>query len=97
MLSHGPAVGAWDGGEVVGFARAVTDGVFRAYVEDVVVSRRHRGQGIGRQLVESLHQELRGIEVVSVFCHSSLCEFYSRTGYSFTSQSVGHRTATGRP
>lgn len=81
---------------MIGFARAVTDGVFRAYVEDVVVARQYRDQGVGGQLIEGLHQELCDIDVVSVFCHSNLSEFYSRTGYTFTSQSVGYRTATGR-
>lgn len=61
-----------------------------------VNAKQYRGQGVGGQSIEGLHQELCGIDVVSVFCHSSLSEFYSRTGYTFTSQSVGHRTTTGR-
>lgn len=97
MLTHGPAVGAWDEGEVVGFARAVTDGVFRAYVEDVVVLKRYRGLGVGRQLMEGLHQELGGVGVVSVFCHGSLRGFYAQAGYTFTSQSVGHHMRAPRP
>lgn len=92
MLTHGLTVGAWDENELVGFARAITDGVFRAYIEDVIVSKRYRGRGLGRQLMESLHQQLEGVGVVSVFCHAALREFYSQTGYTFTSQSVGHRS-----
>lgn len=38
VLDTAPAVGAWRQQELVGFARAVTDGRLRAYVEDVVVS-----------------------------------------------------------
>jgi hypothetical protein len=38
VRGHSPAVGAWDGRDLVGFARAVSDGVLRAYAEDVVVS-----------------------------------------------------------
>ena len=36
MLNRYPAVGAWNGEELVGFARAVTDSRFRAYIEDDV-------------------------------------------------------------
>jgi hypothetical protein len=35
VLRTGPAVGAWTAHRLVGFARAVTDGVFRVYVEDL--------------------------------------------------------------
>jgi hypothetical protein len=38
VLRASPAVGAWHGQDLVGFARAVTDGILRAYVEDVVAS-----------------------------------------------------------
>ena len=38
-LSTAPAAGAWRADDLVGFARAVTDGVLRAYVEDVIVAR----------------------------------------------------------
>ena len=36
VLRASPAVGAWHGQDLVGFARAVTDGILRAYVEDVI-------------------------------------------------------------
>ena len=39
VLRAAPAVGAWHGQELIGFAWAVTDGILRAYVEDVIVSR----------------------------------------------------------
>ena len=37
ILGAGPALGAWDADRLVGFARALTDGHFAAYVEDVMV------------------------------------------------------------
>jgi GNAT superfamily N-acetyltransferase len=45
---------AWDGGRVVGFARALCDGVSNGYISMVGVSAEQRGQGIGRKLVENL-------------------------------------------
>jgi GNAT superfamily N-acetyltransferase len=46
-------VGAYqrDGGSMVGFARAVSDGVALAYLADVFVLPEHRGRGLGRLLV----------------------------------------------
>lgn len=45
---------AWDGSRVVGFARALCDGVSNGYISMVAVAADQRGQGIGRKLVENL-------------------------------------------
>ena len=45
---------AWDGSRIVGFARALCDGVSNGYISMVGVSAERRGQGIGRKLVENL-------------------------------------------
>ncbi|MCB0100322.1 MAG: hypothetical protein KDE46_31545, partial [Caldilineaceae bacterium] len=37
VLAQDAAVGAWDADRLVGFARALSDGRFHAYVEDVMV------------------------------------------------------------
>ena len=45
---------AWDGSRIVGFARALCDGVSNGYISMVGVAAEQRGQGIGRKLVENL-------------------------------------------
>ena len=47
MLKNSIAIGVWEENELVGFARVVSDGVFRAYIEDVVVHENVRNKGIG--------------------------------------------------
>ena len=91
ILEAGPALAAWDGERLVGFARAVTDGVSRAYVEDVIVSRDRRSRGIGHRLVRALHRELGDEVLVSAFFHSPLRTFYEHLGYTPTRQVVAHR------
>jgi GNAT superfamily N-acetyltransferase len=41
-------------GKQVGFARAITDYTVFAYVADVIIWPEHRGQGIGKRLVQAL-------------------------------------------
>jgi GNAT superfamily N-acetyltransferase len=48
------AVAAWDEGRVIGFGRALCDGVSNGYLSMVAVAEDRRGQGIGRELVERL-------------------------------------------
>lgn len=92
LLAHGVALGAWEDKQLVGFCRAVSDGVYRAYVEDVVVLETHRGQGIGRQLMDKMMKELSGIEVVSLFCSAKLTDYYEDSGFWPTRQVVMHRS-----
>ncbi len=49
-------VGAYrcDTGELVGFARAVSDGVGFAYLADVFVIDAHRGHSLGKRLVATM-------------------------------------------
>ncbi len=91
VLDAGPAVGAWAGDRLVGFARAVTDGVFRAYVEDVVLAPDARGAGVGQVLVDRLLRMLPPTAVTSRFCPSSLAGFYAGSGFRPTGQVVMHR------
>ena len=44
----------WDEGRVVGFGRALCDGVSNGYLSMVAVAEDRRGQGIGRELVMRL-------------------------------------------
>ena len=45
---------AWDDSLVIGFARALCDGVSNGYISMVAVATERRGQGIGRKLIEYL-------------------------------------------
>lgn len=52
---------AFDGGRVVGFARALCDGVSNGYISMVAVAEDKRGEGIGRELVRRLMGDDEGI------------------------------------
>ena len=57
------AFGLFRGDEQVGFARLVTDYATFAYLADVFVLEPHRGQGLGRWMMEVVfsHPELQGL------------------------------------
>ncbi len=54
MQGSNRAVVAWDEGRVVGFGRALCDGVSSGYLSMVAVAEDRRGQGIGREMVRRL-------------------------------------------
>ena len=89
--SRGPAVGAWQGEQLIGFARSVTDGCLRAYIEDVVVHPAYRRIGVGNALVERLLEALSDVDLVSLFCDEDLVSMYERSGFTRAGQVVMHR------
>ena len=48
---------AWDDSRIVGFARALCDGISNGYISMVAVAPDRRGHGIGRNLVECLIED----------------------------------------
>lgn len=74
-------VSAHKGGEVIGFARAFGDGLYRAVIEDVVVHPTHRGAGVGRSLVALLLEQLADVEEVVLFCVPAREAFYGAHGF----------------
>jgi ribosomal protein S18 acetylase RimI-like enzyme len=92
MLNNERSVGAWEDDTLIGFARAVSDGKFRAYIEDVVIHSSYRKEGIGVKLVTKLLDELSHIDVISLFCEEQLIPFYEKNNFKYSkSQFVMHR------
>ncbi|HSD85294.1 MAG TPA: GNAT family N-acetyltransferase, partial [Anaerolineae bacterium] len=47
-------ISAWEGERLVGFARAISDGAFNAYISTVAVLPEYQKRGIGRELIQRL-------------------------------------------
>ena len=44
----------WVGNEIVGFGRALTDGIYRGVLWDIVIDQNHQGKGFGKLIVKNL-------------------------------------------
>ncbi|MAF09197.1 GNAT family N-acetyltransferase [Candidatus Poribacteria bacterium] len=85
MLDATPVMlGAWADGRLVGYARAITDGVYRALIDDVVVDEARRKAGIGSEVMRRLVARLREMHIEEVFlrCGDTMEPFYARLGFS---------------
>ena len=47
-------VSLWVGNEIVGFGRALTDGIYRGVLWDIVIDQYHQGKGFGTLIVKNL-------------------------------------------
>ena len=47
-------ISLWVGDEIVGFGRALTDGIYRGVLWDIVIDKNHQGKGFGTLIVKNL-------------------------------------------
>jgi len=83
---------ARDGKQIVGIARALSDGVCNAYVVDMWTQSTHRRRGIGRRMIDLLCEPLSG-QHVYLFTDDQQ-EFYAACG--FIPRGVGMERIIGR-
>jgi GNAT superfamily N-acetyltransferase len=72
--------GAWDGDELVGFARDLGDGEFNGLITMVVVDPRWQGLGVAPRLIHALVDDLPEVRF-RLGAAGGLDEFYGRLGF----------------
>jgi len=77
---------AWDGDQLVGFGRVLTDFMYRATIWDVIVDRAYHKQGIGTEIVRRIlhHPRLQQVELFWLCTRRP--GFYERLGFSSKEQ-----------
>ncbi|MEG4504166.1 GNAT family N-acetyltransferase [Microcoleus sp. F6_B4] len=77
-----PVVTVWDGSRAIGFARATSDGIYRATIWDVAIHPDYQGAGLGRKLVQTVLSHPRMCRVERVYLMTTYKQsFYERIGF----------------
>ena len=81
-LENALCFGIYHGAEQVGLARVISDFATFAYIADVFVRPSHRGQGLGKWLVETMlaHPELQGLRKWTLDTQDAH-DLYARFGF----------------
>jgi N-acetylglutamate synthase-like GNAT family acetyltransferase len=77
-----PVISVWDHKRLIGFARATSDGIYRATIWDVVIHPQYQGNGLGTKLVETVlsHPRMQKVERVYLMTTHQQ-EFYKKIGF----------------
>ena len=67
--------------ELVGFGRAISDGIYRALIDDIIVDVAYQKRGLGRVILESLLEQLQDIQEIFLNTSVDLEQFYNKFGF----------------
>ena len=75
-------VSIWVENEIVGFGRALTDGIYRGILWDVVIDQNHQGKGLGTLIVKKLlsSKKIRNTKKLYLMTTNKKL-FYSQFGF----------------
>ncbi len=70
--------------ELVGFARVITDFIFKAVIFDVIVNPAKRSAGLGKQLIQAIqqHSDLKHVKHFELYCLPEMEAYYEKFGFS---------------
>jgi ribosomal protein S18 acetylase RimI-like enzyme len=70
----------YDGSTLIGFGRALSDGVSQAAIYNIAVDERYHGKGLGRLIINNLLTFIGHCNVV-LYTHPKTVDFYRRLGF----------------
>lgn len=73
-----------DNGNLIGFSRVLSDLRIKALILDVVVDESHRGEGLGKLLLDTIvkHPKLANVKHFELYCREKMIPFYERFGFT---------------
>ncbi|OIQ26531.1 GNAT family N-acetyltransferase [uncultured Vibrio sp.] len=78
-------IGIFDDNEaLIGFARVLSDFIYKALIFDVIVAPNEQGKGVGKKLIEQLksHNKLSQVKHFELYCLPEMEGFYRSLGFS---------------
>ena len=72
---------AWDGGQLVGISRSMTDFVYATYLSDLAVRLSHQKGGIGKELIRQTQLAAPNASVILLSAPKAV-EYYPHIGFT---------------
>lgn len=69
--------------QLVGFCRVLSDGVYKAFLFDVIVHDNYQNRGVGKQIINTVmnHNTLKDVGHIELYCPEKVSGFYKKLGF----------------
>ena len=82
MLKHANlTITAWDGDQLIGISRSLTDFSYVAYLADLAVDQKYQRQGIGKKLVDETKIRLGPDCMIVLLAAPKANDYYQHIGF----------------
>lgn len=82
MFDHaGLVISAWDGMQLIGIARSLTDFSYCCYLSDLAVKKEYQKAGIGKTLIELTQQAIGENCMLLLLSAPGALEYYPKVGF----------------
>ena len=75
-------ISAWNGIELIGIARSLTDYSFCCYLSDLAVKKEYQKLGIGKTLIELTQNEIGEQTMLLLLSTAPAMEYYPKVGFT---------------
>ena len=76
-------ISLWSNNKILGFGRALSDGIYRSVLWDIVIDHNHQGKGYGKLIVNSLLESKRIKQTDKIYLMTSnQKDFYCQIGFN---------------
>ncbi len=90
MLQHANlTITAWEGGKLVGIARALTDFSFCCYLSDLAVDKTFQRSGIGKELIRRVQEAIGEESMLLLLAAPEAMEYYPHIGFEKSERAWG--------
>lgn len=66
---------------LIGYGRAISDGIYRALIDDIIIDENYREKGLGREIMSILMEKLKHVDEIILTTRAHLEEFYKNLGF----------------
>lgn len=70
----------FDNEELIGFGRAISDGICQAAIYNIAVDEKYHGKGLGREIINQLIEQVKQCNII-LYTHPNTVDFYEKLGF----------------
>ncbi len=74
-------ISAWNGTELIGIARSITDFSYCCYLSDIAIKKEYQKFGIGKTMIEPTQQSIGEQTMLLLLSNTSAMEYYPKVGF----------------